>query len=52
VKTRERRCQQVIVSTEMKGDICPAEEHNNLCTFTGIVGRVERRRASYMDVKI
>jgi len=40
------------VSTEMKGDICPTEERNNLRTFAGIVGRVERRRVGYMDRKI
>jgi hypothetical protein len=37
------------VSTEMNGDICPTEEQNNLCTFVGIVGRVERRRVGYVD---
>lgn len=40
------------MSTEMKGDICPTEEHNNLCNFVGIVGRVERRKVGYMDGKI
>jgi hypothetical protein len=40
------------VSTEMNGDIYPTEERNNLCTFAGIVGRVERRRVGYMDGKI
>jgi len=40
------------VSTEMNGDICPIEERNNLCTFAGIVGRVERRGVGYVDGKI
>jgi len=52
VKFRGRRCLQVIVSTEINGDICCTEEHNNLCTFAGIVGRVERRRVGYMVGKI
>lgn len=40
------------MSTEMNGDICLTEEHNNLRTFAGIVGRVERRRVDYMDGKM
>ena len=40
------------MSTVMNGDICPTEEHNNLCIFAVIVGRVERRRVGYMDGKI